>query len=80
MAEKVVICSACITIRNLSNQIGINITKRKAMQAIPVVGAGVGAAMNAKYINDIAWAARRTFQERWLRDNDLLNDVDCGED
>lgn len=50
------------------------------MQAIPVVGAGVGAAMNAKYINDIAWAARRTFQERWLRDNDLLNDVDCGED
>ena len=80
MAEKGVIGSAVITIRNLAKQIGINITKRKAMQAIPVVGAGVGAAMNAKYINDIAWAARRTFQERWLRDNDLLNDVDCGED
>ena len=51
-----------------------------AKQAIPVVGVGVGAAMNAKYLNDIAWAARRSFQERWLRDNGLLIDVESGED
>ena len=80
MAEKGAIGSAVIAIKNLAKQIGINITKRKAAQAIPVVGAGVGAAMNAKYLNDIAWAARRSFQERWLRDNGLLIDVDGVED
>ena len=58
-----------IMLRNLAKQLGINITKRKATQAIPIVGAGVGAAMNASFINDISWAARRCFQERWLLDN-----------
>lgn len=58
--------TAVIAIRNLAKQLGINITKRKALQAIPFVGAGIGAAMNAQYINDICWAARRSFQKRWL--------------
>lgn len=58
--------AAVIAIRNLAKQLGINITKRKALQAIPFIGAGIGAAMNAQYINDICWAARRSFQKRWL--------------
>ncbi len=61
--------AAIVGIRNLAKQLGINITKRKATQAIPVVGAGVAAAMNLAFINDVAWAARRAFQERWLIDN-----------
>jgi len=61
--------AAIIAIKNLSKQLGINISKRKAFQAIPLVGLAVGGAMNAQFINDIAWAARRTFQERWLYDN-----------
>lgn len=58
-----------IAIRQLAKQLGINLTKRKALQAIPVVGGLVGASMNLSYINDIAWAARRSFQERWLMEN-----------
>ena len=58
-----------IAIRNLAKQLGINITKRKALQAIPFFGAGVGAGMNAQYINDVCWAARREFQRRWLDEN-----------
>lgn len=58
-----------IAIRNLAKQLGINITKRKALQAIPAFGAGVGAGMNAQYINDVCWAARRAFQRRWLEEN-----------
>lgn len=77
MAEKAVGNKFCgeamlITVRNLAKQLGINITRRKALQAIPVIGAGVGAAMNIAFINDISWAARRCFQERWLIDNGKL--------
>ena len=74
MAEKAAqnkwgIDAAILAIRTIAKQLGINLTKRKALQAIPFVGAGVGAAMNLAFINDIAWAARRSFQERWLADN-----------
>ena len=74
MAEKAAqnkwgIDAAILAIRTLAKQLGINLTKRKALQAIPLVGAGVGATMNLAFINDIAWAARRSYQERWLTDN-----------
>jgi hypothetical protein len=49
--------------------------KRKAAQAIPVVGAGVGAAMNLAFINDVAWAARREFPKRWLYDNKKIKEI-----
>lgn len=66
------IAAAIITIKSVANQLGINITKRKAAQAIPVIGAGVGAATNTAFLNDVAWAARRTFQERWLMTNNKI--------
>lgn len=68
--------AAIIAIKNLAKQIGINITRRKALQAIPIIGLAVGGAMNGQFINDIAWAARRTFQELWLRENGLI-DAEC---
>ena len=58
-----------IAIKALAKQLGINLTKRKALQAIPIAGAGVGSAMNIAFINDICWAARRSYQKRWLMDN-----------
>ena len=64
-----------IAIRNLAKQLGINITKRKALQAIPLLGAGVGAGMNVQYINDVCWAARREFQRRWLQENCV--EIEC---
>jgi hypothetical protein len=62
-----------VAIRNLAKQLGINLTKRKVAQLIPVIGAGVGAAVNVAFINDVAWAARRMYQERWLLVNKKLN-------
>lgn len=58
-----------IAVKALAKKLGINITRRKALQSIPYIGAGVGAATNLSFINDIAWAARRSFQKRWLIDN-----------
>ena len=51
----------------LAKQLGVNLTKRKMIQTIPFLGAGIGATINAWYMHDVCWAARRTFQERWLR-------------
>ncbi len=58
-----------LAIRNLAKQLGYNLTKRKALQSIPIIGAGIGASVNGWYIKDVGWAARRAFQERWLIHN-----------
>lgn len=65
-----------ITIKGLAKQLGINITKNGAKKAIPIIGGGVGAAMNVAFIQDISWAARRCFQERWLYDNGKIHTQD----
>ena len=67
--------SGIIAIKNLAKQLGINITKRKAMQAIPFIGAAVGASVNGWYVKDVGWAARRAFQERWLVDNKKVKGI-----
>ena len=75
--QKVPLSVAIIAIKSLAKQLGINITKRMALPAIiPFIGTGVGAEINAPFINDIAWAARRAFQERWLIENQLI-DIEC---
>lgn len=72
MANRYGVEAAVITIKSVAKQLGINITKRKAAQAIPIIGGVVGAAINTAFINDIAWAARRSYQERWLLINNKI--------
>jgi hypothetical protein len=67
--------SGIIALRNLAKQLGINITKRKVMQAVPVIGAAVGASVNGWYLKDVGWTARRSFQERWLIDNKKIKGI-----
>ncbi len=55
-----------MALKDLAAQLGINLTKRKALTIVPMVGAAIGAAVNASFIKDVGWAARRTFQEMWL--------------
>ena len=61
-----------IFLRKFADSLGRHLTKRKMMQAIPFIGAAVGAGMNTAYIQDVAWAARRCFQKRWLEDNGII--------
>jgi hypothetical protein len=61
-----------IGVKNLGGRLGINITERKILQAIPAIGAVVGASVNGWFINDVGWAARRAFQERWLIENNRI--------
>lgn len=66
---------AIIGLKALAKQLSINITKRKALAAIPYIGALIGGSMNGWYVRDIGWAARRLFQERWLMENGKIIDV-----
>lgn len=54
--------------RDLAQQLGVNLTKRKALAALPVVGAAIGATVNGWYMRDIGAAAQRAYQQRWLQD------------
>lgn len=67
--------AAIIGVKNLAKQLGINLTKRKALQAIPAIGAAVGSSVNGWYIKEVGWAARRAFQERWLIENKKVIDI-----
>jgi len=67
--------ASVIALKKLAEQLGINLTKRKALQAIPAIGAFVGASVNGWYIKEVGWAARRSFQERWLIDNQKIIDI-----
>lgn len=68
-----VIVLAFRTIHKIAMCYGYNLTKRKLMQIMPIIGAGIGAAVNASYINDIAWTARRSYQLKWLADNEYID-------
>lgn len=70
--------AAIIALRNLARQLGVNLTKRKMLQAVPVVGGFVGAAVNGTFIDDIAWTARRAYQERWLADRSRMPEAPFG--
>jgi hypothetical protein len=59
-------------IRDVAEQLGLNLSRRKALAAVPIVGAAIGAAMNGWYLRDVATAAQRAYQERWLRERGRL--------
>lgn len=60
---------AVMTVEKLAKQLGMNMARRKIMQAVPVISSGIGAAINVWYINEVVVAARCSYQERWLIDN-----------
>jgi DNA-binding transcriptional regulator YhcF (GntR family) len=71
MAEKaangVIGKEAAITaLRALAKQVGVNLTKRKALEAIPVLGSVVGAATSGWFLREIGIAAQMSYRQRWL--------------
>lgn len=54
--------------RDVAQQLGLNLTKRKALAALPIIGAAVGATVNGWYMRDIGTAAQHAYQQRWLQD------------
>lgn len=67
--------AAIIAVRDLAKQLGINFSKRKMLQAVPVVGAAIGATVNWTFMDDVALAARRSYQERWFSDHEAFGEL-----
>ena len=58
------------TVHRVAAALGVNLSARKLAQLAPVVGAAVGASVNAAFQNDVALAARHAYRERWLAVNE----------
>lgn len=56
--------------RRVATVLGVNLSARKVAQLAPVVGAAVGAGVNAAFQNDVATAARFAYRARWLEVNE----------
>lgn len=54
-----------------TKHLAIELAEKMVRKAIPIVGAAFGGAMNYKYLNEVAWSARRYFQKKWLQENGL---------
>lgn len=60
--------AAQFSIKTLADRIGLNLARRSAFGVglLPVIGAAIGAAVNAGYVHDVARVARHAMQYRWL--------------
>jgi len=56
--------SLLAALRTFAKSLGIQITKRKALQMIPMVGAIVGASFNYAFMNDVGKAAHMSYRRR----------------
>lgn len=58
--------------RRVAVTLGVNLSARKIAQVTPLVGAAVGAGVNAAFQNDVIAAAHFAFRARWLEVNERL--------
>lgn len=58
--------------RRLATTLGVNLSTRKMAQIAPLIGAAVGASVNAAFQNDVANAARYAYRARWLEANERI--------
>jgi hypothetical protein len=62
--------SLLAAIRQYAKNLGYQLTKRKALQMVPVIGAIVGASLNGTLANDIGKAAYMSYRRRWITERD----------
>lgn len=63
---------AVLATRGLAASLAKNLAGRKAAQAVPIVGAVIGAVASAAFIEDVCTTARHLCQERFMRDRGVL--------
>lgn len=63
---------AMAAMRRVATALGVNLESRKIAQLTPIVGAVVGAGVNASFQSDVARAARYGYRVRWLAQHEKL--------
>lgn len=64
--------AAVYSLNNLAQKLGLNLARRKAAGVIPVLGAVIGAAVNASYLSDLARSTRFAYHARRFAERGLL--------
>lgn len=64
--------------KRVAATLGINLSARKMAQVAPVIGAAVGAGVNAAFQTDVADAAQFAYRARWLEVNERILDGRAG--
>lgn len=64
--------AAIVSLHRLAQQLGLNLARRKAAGALPLIGAVVGGVVNAAYLNDLAHCARYAFHARRFAERGVL--------
>jgi hypothetical protein len=57
---------------DFSREITKQLVQVRLLTSIPVIGAVIGVFVDANYIRSVGWAARHSYQLRWLRDRGRL--------
>ncbi|MEL7149663.1 MAG: EcsC family protein [Pseudomonadota bacterium] len=60
--------------KRVAATLGVNLSTRKLAQMAPVIGAAVGAGVNAVFQTDVADAAQFAYRARWLEANERILD------
>lgn len=68
-AKQISQLSLLAAVRQFAKSLGINLTKRKALQMVPIIGAIVGASFNGTYANDIGRTAFMSYRRRWIAEH-----------
>ena len=58
--------------KRVATTLGVNLSTRKLAQIAPVIGAAVGAGVNAAFQTDVANAAQFAYRARWLEVNERI--------
>jgi hypothetical protein len=70
--------SLLAAMRQLAQRIGIQLTKRKALQLVPVIGALIGASFNGLFVNDVGRASYMLYRRRRIAELEGLSTTTLG--
>jgi len=68
-AKQISQLSLLAVIRAFAMTLGIQITKRKALQSVPIIGALVGASFDGTFVNDIGRASYMCYRRRFIEEH-----------
>jgi hypothetical protein len=68
-AKQISQLSLLAVIRAFAMTLGIQITKRKALQSVPIIGALVGASFDGTFVNDIGRAPYMCYRRRFIEEH-----------
>lgn len=69
-AKQISQLSLLAAVKQFAKSLGIQLTKRKALQSVPIIGALIGASFNATFVNDIGRTSYMCYRRRFIAEHE----------